>query len=582
MATTRTHPLARQLRRAFAQDHAGASDGQLLGRFVAARDEAAFEALVRRHGPMVLGVCRRLLRDHHDAHDAFQATFLVLLRKAGSVAPPEMLPNWLYGVARQTAVRARAQAAKRRGRERLVGELPEAEARQPEPADDLRPVLDEELAGLPARYRVAVVLCDLEGRSHKEAARCLGWPVGTLASRLSRGRRMLAKRLTRRGLAPPGGALTLIASQETGGYLPASLVSSTVRAGSLYGSGHAAAGALPPRVVPLTEGVLNAMSYHKAKTLVALLLLVSIAPLGAGQLIRRAAADGPTESVSPKPTPLTHRPVTSDKDVTPPEKGSSLGHIKLRRGPQEYKQLFIRALGVVAEHCEHISYANQYDGRIEASAVAGQGLPPVTRQAVVSIQTGDDGNFSITVRVNQVRDAGSKREVVGRDAELERAILRRLEVRQAQKEQTPPRSRKVTAQKDRLEVRADGKQVHVLAVFGGEEIQAVGARMSSDEGGVLVLEGDVRAQMGRRDAVPTRIKCQKLFLDRKTGTVRVGGAVRVEGASGAGQAVPLSGGLGVVIPALGPAPVDLSFGFPVVKGPREDEQVFNFFLGWTR
>jgi RNA polymerase sigma factor (sigma-70 family) len=582
LATTRTHPLARQLRRAFAQDHPGASDGQLLGRFVAARDEAAFEALVRRHGPMVLGVCRRLLRDHHDAHDAFQATFLVLLRKAGSVAPPEMLPNWLYGVARQTAVRARAQAAKRRGRERLVGELPEAEARQPELADDLRPVLDEELAGLPARYRVAVVLCDLEGRSHKEAAGCLGWPVGTLASRLSRGRRMLAKRLTRRGLAPPGGALTVIVSQEAAGRLPASLVSSTVRVGSLYGSGQAAVGALPPRVAALTEGVLRAMSYHKAKTLVALLLMVSIAPLGAGQLIHHAAADGPTDSAKPTPTPLAHRPATSDKEVTPPENGSSLGHVKLRRGPQDYKQFFIRALGVVAEYCEHISYANQYDGRIEASAGPVEGSPPVTRRAIVSVQVGDDGRFLIAVRVNKVMEAGPKRVVVGRDAELERAILRRLEVRQAQKEQAPPRSTKVTAQKDRLEVRADGKQVHVLAVFGGEEIQAVAARMSYDEGGVLVLEGDGRVRMGRRDTAPKAITCQKLFLDRKTGTVRVGGAVRVEGASGARQAVPLSGALGVAIPALGPAPVGWDFGFPVVKGPREDEQVFNFFLGWTQ
>src|SRR5262245_22865201 len=158
---------------------------------------------------MVLGVCRRYLGDSHEAHDAFQATFLVLVRKAPSVSPAEMLPNWLYGVARQTAVRARAAVAKRRVRERQVRDMPEPAVGCPELPDDLRERLDHELARLPDDYRVAIVLCDLKEMTHQEAARQLGWPVGTVASRVSRARRLLARRLSARGDFSSCGALAL-------------------------------------------------------------------------------------------------------------------------------------------------------------------------------------------------------------------------------------------------------------------------------------------------------------------------------------------------------------------------------------
>jgi RNA polymerase sigma-70 factor (ECF subfamily) len=231
------------------------TDGQLLNRYVHTREEAAFEAPVWRHGPMVLGVCRRILRDPHDAHDAFQATFLVLIRKAASVAPPAMLPNWLHGVARQTAVRARSVPAKRRLRERQVTHLPEPPARETAPWHDLRPLLDQELACLPSYYRAAVVLCDLEGKTHQQAARHLGWPVGTLVSRLSRGRRILAKRLTRRGLVLTGATLAALLSQNvSSAYLLTSLVSSTVQAGSPFGAGQAfGAGIISPTVIALAR-----------------------------------------------------------------------------------------------------------------------------------------------------------------------------------------------------------------------------------------------------------------------------------------------------------------------------------------
>ena len=200
MATAQMDTVIRHLRRAvLRQDAAGWTDGQLLASFIDQKDEAAFEALVRRHGPMVFGVCRRVVRNHHDAEDAFQATFLVLARKASSVRPRERLANWLHGVALRTAMKAKAMTAKRRGREKQVTEMPEPEAAQQDQWRDLQPLLDQELNGLPENYRLPILLCDLEGKTIKEATRQLGWPQGTLAGRLARGRKLLAKRLANRG-----------------------------------------------------------------------------------------------------------------------------------------------------------------------------------------------------------------------------------------------------------------------------------------------------------------------------------------------------------------------------------------------
>ncbi len=166
------------------------TDGQLLESFVRQRDTVAIEALIQRHAGMVWSVCRRLLADHHDAEDAFQATFLVLVRRAAAIVPRHMVANWLYGVARRTALKARAATAKRRAHEKQV--IPMLEPIAPQRADQsphLQAMLDDELSRLPDIYRSAIVLCELEGHTCHEAARQLGVPDGTLAARLSRGRR---------------------------------------------------------------------------------------------------------------------------------------------------------------------------------------------------------------------------------------------------------------------------------------------------------------------------------------------------------------------------------------------------------
>src|SRR5262245_44840093 len=173
MATGQLNGVIQRLRRVMLRRD-GLTDGQLLEEYVRRHDDAALAALVQRHGPMVWGVCRRVLRNYHDAEDAFQAAFLVFVRKAASIAAPELIANWLYGVAHQTALKARATVAKRQIRERQVTEMPETENRSQASGvaqkewDDLKSRLDQELSRLPEISRAVIVLCDLEGKTRKE------------------------------------------------------------------------------------------------------------------------------------------------------------------------------------------------------------------------------------------------------------------------------------------------------------------------------------------------------------------------------------------------------------------------------
>jgi HlyD family secretion protein len=176
------------------------TDADLLGRFVGGRDHHAFADLVRRHGPMVFGVCRRILRDPHDAEEAFQVTFLVLVRKAGQIGRPERLANWLYGVAHRVSRKARVTAARRGAHERAASLALTTPVTVGPDQTELRAVLDEELVTLPEKYRAPLVLCYLEGLTNEEAARRLGWPPGSMSYRLARGRELLRRRLARRGL----------------------------------------------------------------------------------------------------------------------------------------------------------------------------------------------------------------------------------------------------------------------------------------------------------------------------------------------------------------------------------------------
>jgi RNA polymerase sigma factor (sigma-70 family) len=268
----------------------GMTDGELLARFLRSRDEDALAALVRRHASMVWGVCRRLL-NHHDAEDAFQATFLVLVRKAADV-PRRAVANWLYGVARQTAVRFRATAAKRRRRETQVVNMPEPTVAEVRDAD-LQRVVDEELSRLPDHYRGVVLLCDLEGMTRKEAARQLGIPEGSVASRLARARVMLAKRLARRGVVFSGGSVAaVLVEASASASAPPALVASTITAASLLAAGRGA-GVLSAQVAALTEGVVKSMFVTRIKSVLAVVLVIAALAGAAGLIYQTRAAEQP-------------------------------------------------------------------------------------------------------------------------------------------------------------------------------------------------------------------------------------------------------------------------------------------------
>ena len=285
MAISPMAELIQQLRREeHLRDDGGSTDGQLLEGFISRHDGAALEALVRRHAPMVWGVCRRLLRNPSDAEDAFQATFLVLVRKAGSVRPRGMVANWLYGVARQTALKARATSSTRNGRERQVVEMPEPAVADAVPSDDLLSLLDEEMSRLPDNYRAVVVLCDLEGMSRKEAARHLGVPEGTVAGWIALARALLAKRLTQRGLAMSGVSLAATLSHSVASAdMPASVVTSTIQLATLLATGKAG-GATSGPVATLTKGVLKTMFLKKIMTSMMAVLALGVAVVTCGTL----------------------------------------------------------------------------------------------------------------------------------------------------------------------------------------------------------------------------------------------------------------------------------------------------------
>jgi RNA polymerase sigma factor (sigma-70 family) len=267
------------------------TDGQLLEKFVEHRDEAAFEAIVRLHGPMVFGVCRRILGRHHDAEEAFQATFLVLARRAASLSRRESLANWLYGVAQRTALKARGLRAKRQLRERQTVLIPKIEDAKSDQLPELELLLDAELQRLPAKYREPLVLCELEGRSCKDVALQLGCPEGTLFSRLARARAMLAKRLTRRGLVLSAGPLVVLLSRQAESALPDALVASTVKAAAFASVGHAlAAGVITGSVAALAEGVMKSILFTKLTAIAVLIGALGLVAAG-GLLYRNQAAE---------------------------------------------------------------------------------------------------------------------------------------------------------------------------------------------------------------------------------------------------------------------------------------------------
>lgn len=291
----------------------GPTDRELLARFTAERSEDAFAELVRRHGSVVLSVCRRVTAHFQDAEDAFQAAFMVLARRASHIAKPELLGNWLYGVAYRTALEARN--ARRRVKEQPPVSAMREPAAAPEPDDtvELRAVIDEELAKLPEKYRSAVVLCDLEGLGRKEAAGRLKVPEGTLSSRLAHARKVLAGRLARRGVTASAATITATLGNDAVA-VPHQLVLFTARAAARSLGGFVPADVLSSRVSTLTDGVMKAMIATRLKLMTGA-GMVALTLLGLGS----AAVIGQNQ---PAQTVKARIVVVNDDDpaVEPPAK----------------------------------------------------------------------------------------------------------------------------------------------------------------------------------------------------------------------------------------------------------------------
>jgi len=298
----------------------GESDRELVGRLVAGPDPATFEAVVRRHGPMVYRVCRRVLRHEQDAEDAFQATFLVFARSLRTIRKPAALASWLHGVALRTARRARASAANRRRAER------QAVTANAAPSDELtwgelRPVLDEELAKLPERWRLPLVLCYLEGRTQDEAAGELGWGRITLRRRLDEARAALGRRLARRGFGPAAVAAILVADCLAAGAVPPRLIADTATIGHMSASGRGAA--ISPQVSYLAHKVRTSMTtlirwkLSGAALAVGMLMAGGWITAGAGPIDRAAAQDKSAPAKSSRTsTPADPKPAKTDLSGT--------------------------------------------------------------------------------------------------------------------------------------------------------------------------------------------------------------------------------------------------------------------------
>jgi RNA polymerase sigma factor (sigma-70 family) len=278
---------------------AALTDTELVWQFVVNRDGEAFALLVERHGPMVLGICRRVLRDANDADDAFQTTFLVLARKAGSIAKPELLSNWLYGVAMLTASKTRSQRSKRFSRLDQLGNL---EAPRDSRADfDLSSTLHDEVHRLPAKYRTPIVLCYFEGQSNEEAARRMGCPTGTVQSRLAWARKRLRHRLTQQGFVLSAAVLTRTLRIEAAPVPVAAVLREWLSKAALDYAANTGltAGAISPPVAALAQGVSRTMFMIKVKTALAGLLVLFLVGAFAGVMARPLLSQSDSQASSP-------------------------------------------------------------------------------------------------------------------------------------------------------------------------------------------------------------------------------------------------------------------------------------------
>jgi RNA polymerase sigma factor (sigma-70 family) len=400
MAGAQLGAALRQIQRLFSEGSStGFSDTRLLNRFATQRDESAFAAILARHGPMVLAVCRGVLRDPADAEDAFQATFLVLARKAGSAWAEGQLGGWLHKVAYRIAVRARADAARRQGHEKRAAEGVAVEYTHQELNDDLRPALHDELARLPAKLRLPIVLCYLEGLNHAQAARQLQCGEATLRRRLAEARERLRARLTTRGFAPADSALGLALASEAGATIPPVCLEATIRAVMSMAAGEAMTTVVGARVVNLTQGRLEMITTGWKATVALAISAAAVACLAAG-----SGASGGKNAVT---TPQERK-----SSVTAP--AAQRATAQINQAPKSARKHAIKGL-VVAPDGKPVSSATVYwvgypkSPWNNTSTPKGLKKKPEAREKMLSLGTTNaSGRFELVAEFDGARYPGRK------------------------------------------------------------------------------------------------------------------------------------------------------------------------------
>jgi RNA polymerase sigma factor (sigma-70 family) len=400
-----------------AEDISSESDRELLQRFAALRDEAAFAALLQRHGPMVLRVCQRVSRHGQDAEDAFQATFLVLARKAASLRWQESIGGWLHEVAHRLAQKAHADTARRSVRERRVQERTSRDVLAEITGRELLSLLDAELTRLPERYRTPLVLCCLEGRTRDEAAKCLGWSVSTVRRRLERGRELLRTRLSSRGVGLPAAlAAVLLAEGELPKAVSAELVKTTLDA-SLHWAAGTTAGVSAQAAV-LAKGAMGTMGLTKLKVLAVLATVLGAATAGAGVAFRHSPAARQPEAAlmaeMPEPADKETPPETDKKregvdqygDPLPPGAVARMGSVRFR---MPYESFYATAFSpdgkslAAIDTAGHVSLWDMSTGRprhYEKMDLAGTGKPQSKQEVHALVAFSPDGK-SLIVGMNR-------------------------------------------------------------------------------------------------------------------------------------------------------------------------------------
>src|SRR5262249_35984530 len=278
----------------------------LVREFVGQRSEDAFAAILKRHGPLVFAVCLRMLRDNTDAEDAFQATFLVLTRKAGSIRQQETLPAWLHRVALNICRTIKLAATRRQAHERQAIDMSQTPPPDEVELRDWQSVLHDEVDQLPEKYRIPVVLCYLQGLTHEEASRRLGWPLGSVKGRLARARELLRTQLARRGLTFTGAALTTALAESATAAVPPALLGVTFHAALSFATGGTAAGALSTRALTLATATVKAMTAKKLIHAALLVFAAGVAALfGAGAYWKATAgSEVKAQAEAPPKMPL--------------------------------------------------------------------------------------------------------------------------------------------------------------------------------------------------------------------------------------------------------------------------------------